>query len=56
LNEYGLGDRDRAFAWLNQAAIERSLWLGYLKVEPKFDSLRSDSRFQELLRHVGLLD
>jgi TolB-like protein/Tfp pilus assembly protein PilF len=51
----GLGDHDQAFSWLNQAAAERSLWLGYLKVEPQFDPLRSDRRFPDLLSRLGLL-
>jgi tetratricopeptide (TPR) repeat protein len=52
----GLQDHDRAFAWLQRAFEDRSLWLGYLNVEPQWDGLREDSRFQELLRLVGLLD
>lgn len=51
----GLQEPDEAFAWLNQAFDQRSQWLGYLKVEPQFDSLRRDPRFQDLLRHIGLL-
>jgi adenylate cyclase len=51
----GLGDHDQAFSWLNQAAAERSLWLGYLKVGPQFDPLRRDQRFPDLLSRLGLL-
>ncbi|MFN2455819.1 MAG: tetratricopeptide repeat protein [Pyrinomonadaceae bacterium] len=51
----GLGNRDEAFRWLNHAYDERSGWMVWLKVEPKLDSLRSDPRFEELLRRVGLV-
>jgi TolB-like protein/Flp pilus assembly protein TadD len=51
----GSGDHDQAFVWLNRAVAERSLWLGYIKVEPQFDPLRSDPRFRDLLSRVGLL-
>ncbi len=50
----GLGDRDRAFKCLEKAYNERSDWLTYLKVDPPFDGLRSDPRFQDLLRRIGL--
>lgn len=52
----GLQENEQAFEWLQRAVEERSLWLGYLNVEPQLDSLRSDPRFQELLGHVGLLN
>ncbi len=48
----GLGDSEEAFVWLRKAYEERSGWLVHLKVEPGFDSLRSHSRFQELLRLI----
>jgi tetratricopeptide (TPR) repeat protein len=51
----GLGNYDNAFNWLNRAFEERSLWMGYLKVEPQMDPLRADSRFQDLLGRVGLI-
>ena len=50
----GLGDKDQAFAWLDKAFQDRSSLLLWLKVEPQFDSLRDDPRFQDLLRRVGL--
>jgi TolB-like protein/Tfp pilus assembly protein PilF len=50
----GLQDKDEAFAWLQRAFDQRSLWLGYLNVEPQLDPLRSDPRFQELLGRIGL--
>lgn len=52
----GLQENEQAFKWLQKAVEERSLWLGYLNVDPQLDSLRSDRRFQELLGHVGLLN
>ena len=50
----GIGDRDRAFEWLEKAYDEHSFNLAFLKVSPFFDSLRSDPRFTDLLRRVGL--
>jgi eukaryotic-like serine/threonine-protein kinase len=45
----GLGDKDRAFEWLEKSYDERAGRLVYLKVERAFDPLRSDPRFQRLL-------
>ena len=50
----GLGETERAFQWLEEAHGERPFWLIFLNVEPTFDSLRSDPRFQDLVRHVAL--
>jgi adenylate cyclase len=50
----GLGETDRAFELLEKAYQERSGLLVFLKVEPIFDSLRSDARFEDLLRRMGL--
>lgn len=50
----GLGDKDKAFAWLEKAYQERSNFLAYLKVVPIVDSLRSDERFVNLMGRVGL--
>jgi serine/threonine-protein kinase len=48
-----LGDKDQAFQWLEKAHQERDGWLSFLKVEPKHDSLRSDPRFQTMLRNMN---
>jgi len=50
----GLGQKDQAFEWLEKAFSERDSQLGYLKVEPQFDSLRSDPRFKALLKKMKL--
>jgi Tol biopolymer transport system component len=49
-----LGDKDRAFKWLDHAYEARDGWLIWLAVDPVVDSLRSDERFTELLRRIGL--
>lgn len=46
----GLGDHDRAIEWLNKAYEARHPGLVLIKVDPMFDSLRSEQRFQELLK------
>jgi Flp pilus assembly protein TadD len=50
----GLGDRDAAFEWLNRAYKERAAEMRNLKVDPWMDSLRTDPRFQDLLKRKGL--
>lgn len=50
----GLGDKDQAFAWLNKAVAGRSHWLVWLDRDPRFDRLRSDPRFDDLKKRVGL--
>lgn len=51
-----LGDREEAFVWLDKALQERSSWLAWIKVEPRFDGLRADSRFAAILGRMGLTD
>jgi serine/threonine protein kinase/Tfp pilus assembly protein PilF len=50
----GLGDKDQAFAWLEKAYADRSEWLVNLSNDQRFDDLRSDLRFANLARRVGL--
>ena len=52
----GLGQRDSAFAWLNKAFDERSHWLVWLRLDPRWKELRSDPRFAELMSRVGFPD
>jgi TolB-like protein/DNA-binding winged helix-turn-helix (wHTH) protein len=50
----GLGDKNEAFVWLNKAIEGRSHWLVWLNRDPRWDRLRSDSRFNELKKRVAL--
>jgi TolB-like protein/tetratricopeptide (TPR) repeat protein len=50
----GLGEDDLALESLEKAYQERDLWLIWLGVEPRFDGLRSNARFEELLRNIRL--
>jgi DNA-binding winged helix-turn-helix (wHTH) protein/TolB-like protein/Flp pilus assembly protein TadD len=50
----GLGDKEQTFTFLERACQERARRLWGLKVNPMWDSLRPDQRFQDLLRRVGL--
>jgi len=50
----GLGNKDKAFTYIDKAFIDREPFLCYLKTIPVVDSLRSDPRFIELLKKMGL--
>jgi tetratricopeptide (TPR) repeat protein len=50
----GLGEHDHAFAWLQKALEERTHWLVWLKLDPRWDGLCADPRFVDLLRCIGL--
>ncbi|MGH9144590.1 MAG: tetratricopeptide repeat protein, partial [Vicinamibacterales bacterium] len=50
----GLGDAASAFEWLDKAVADRSNWLVWLKLDPRFASLHGQPRFNALLRRVGL--
>ena len=49
-----LGDKEHAFAWLEKAYEERSDVMTVLTEDRAFDPLRSDPRFRDLLRRMGL--
>jgi TolB-like protein/Flp pilus assembly protein TadD len=47
--------KEDTFKWLQVAYEDHAVWMGYLAVDPIFDRYRSDERFKDLLRRVGLL-
>lgn len=49
----GLNENDAAFAWLNRALHERSNWLVWLRLDPRWNQLRPDSRFAELETRIA---
>jgi tetratricopeptide (TPR) repeat protein len=49
----GIGDNEKAITWLQKSYTERTITTA-LRVDPTFDPLRSDPRFQQLLRGMGL--
>ena len=51
----GLGDKDRTFEWLERAYREHSVAMVWLKADPFWEKVRSDPRYEDLLRRVGLL-
>jgi tetratricopeptide (TPR) repeat protein len=53
LSYVGLGDQDQAMNWLNKAY--EALFNPSILMRPAFDPLRSDARYKDLLRRIGLL-
>ena len=50
----GLGEKELAFQWLSKGIKEHDVWIPVLKIEPAFDPLRSDPRYELLLKEMGL--
>jgi serine/threonine protein kinase/tetratricopeptide (TPR) repeat protein len=50
-----LDERPRALAWFEKAYQQHSPMMAWLKVDPRFDSIRPDPAFQDLMRRVGLI-
>lgn len=50
----GLGDKQQAFAWLDESYTAHDVGLAFLRIDPTLDPLRSDPRFNRLLQRVGL--
>ena len=49
-----LGDKEQTFAWLDKAAAEKSGGLEVIKVVPAMDPWRSDPRYLDLLKRIGM--
>jgi tetratricopeptide (TPR) repeat protein len=49
-----LGDKDKSFEWLNKALEDRSVGFTYLIADARWDNIRSDPRYDALLKRVGL--
>ena len=52
----GLGEKDQAFEWLEQAYREKTPWLAWYRVDRTLDPLRSDPRYTDLGRRLGLVE
>jgi tetratricopeptide (TPR) repeat protein len=50
----GLGEKDQAFTWLDKAYEQRAFQLQWINLDPRWDNLRSDSRFQDFAHRIGL--
>jgi uncharacterized protein YpiB (UPF0302 family) len=48
-----LGEREEALRWLETAYQQRANWMLLLKIDPSFDDLRRDPRFQDLMRRMN---
>jgi hypothetical protein len=47
-----IGNRDLAFSQVNKAADQKCIWIGRMKVDPLLDDIRTDKRYNDLLRRV----
>jgi serine/threonine protein kinase/tetratricopeptide (TPR) repeat protein len=54
LIHFALNEDDDGFRWLGRAVEERAPWLVWLRVDPMFDRVRSDQRFCDVLKKMGL--
>jgi serine/threonine protein kinase/tetratricopeptide (TPR) repeat protein len=50
----GLGEKDQAIAWLQKARDEHFNWLPFIQVDPVFDGLKSEPKFEVLVKSLGL--
>ena len=50
----GMGDKDHTFEWLDKAVEERSNWLVWLRLDPRWDRIRTDKRYAVILNRLGL--
>jgi hypothetical protein len=49
-----LGEKDQAFAWLEKAYEQRLTTMKFINTDPVWDDLRSDTRYGDLVRRMGL--
>jgi hypothetical protein len=52
----GLGDLDQAFVWLERAFTQRNGWLIHIRENPRYDRLRADPRYLDLVRRMSFPD
>ena len=50
----GLGEKDQAFAWLDKAYEQRSFQMQWINLDARWDTLRSDPRFGDLMGRMGI--
>jgi serine/threonine-protein kinase len=50
----GLGEKDKAFSLLDKAVEQRAFQLQWIKVDPRWDAIRSDPRYADIVRRMGL--
>ncbi len=50
----GLGEKDQAFVWLEKAYEQHAFQMQWIKIEPRWDSVRSDPRFENLMGRINL--
>ena len=50
----GLDEKEQALKYLEMAYADHSSWMIWLRVDPRFDSIRGDPRYQDLLRRMHL--
>lgn len=49
-----LGNKDKAFEYLERSFAEREIWIAFLRVDPRLDNIRNDPRYDDLVTRVGL--
>jgi hypothetical protein len=51
----GLGDKEKAFEWLDKDIRDQSTWNGFLMIDPVWEDVRTDPRFVALAKKVGFI-
>jgi hypothetical protein len=49
----GLGEKRQALNWLDKALEDRAHWLVWIRLDPRWDSIRDELRFKTIVRGVG---